>query len=220
MARLFDGIDDFITFGNLSPGLTVLSFSVWYNLRAWTTTAGMRPVGKESSLNAVDNVDTSKGWQFFADWSTGDGTWVTPADSITLGNWANVVATYDGTSVNNDPKIYINGVSQLVTEKTTPSGSYPADSSLAFRIGNNATPGVRAFDGLLAEIACWNRVLTDEEALGLSKGFSPLFFKRGLVIYVPLSGNNNPEVNYSGLKRTGTITGTVKTAHPRIIYPR
>lgn len=219
MARNFDGVDDFITFGNLAP-LTVFSMSAFYKLDAWTTTAGMRVVGKESSLNAVDNVDVSKGWQFFADWSGADGTWVTPASSIALGAWSNVVGTYNGGATTNDPKVYINGVSQTITEKTTPTGSYPADATLAFRIGNNATPGVRAWDGMIAEVGYWNRILTEKEAYMLSKGYSPLFFPRGLVVYVPLIGNHSPEKNYSNLKKTGTVTGATKANHPKIIYPR
>lgn len=218
MAREFDGIDDFITFGNVAGGLKTFSFSAWYYLDAWTTTAGMRVVGKESSLNAVDNVDVAKGWQFFADWSGTDGTWVTPANSITLGVWQNVVATYNGTATTNDPLIYINGISQTVTEKTTPTGSYPADSTLVFRIGNNATPGVRAWDGKIAEVGYWNRILSPEEIKSLSKRISPLFLSRNLKMYVPLIGRNNPELNFIG-SGLGTITGAKVSPHPPILKP-
>ena len=42
------------------------------------------------------------------------------------------------------------------------------------------------FDSPLAEMALWNRVLTNEELSLLGQGFSPLMFPEGLQRYAPL----------------------------------
>jgi hypothetical protein len=72
------------------------------------------------------------------------------------------------------------------------------------------------FDGQLAELAFWNRVLTDQEWTNLAAGQSPLLAApSGLIFYARL---NNDAVDEIGAI-TGTITNATPTTHPTITYP-
>ena len=224
MSRRFDGVDDLIQFGSDTSidGFTSVSMVGWFYLDAFTTIAGMRPCGKLRSLNVTDNGGVSppseKSLQFFCQWSGDDGIWYTPTNSVTTGVWTHFALTYNGSATTNDPIMYLDGVSQTITEVTAPTGTLDTDAASNFVVGNNATPGVRPWDGMLAEIGYYNRILTAAEVSSLAKGFSPLFIRNGLKVYAPLIGNNDPELNPIGTG-SGTVTGATKDNHPRIIYP-
>lgn len=126
--------------------------------------------------------------------------------------WHHLCITYDSTSTSNDAVIYLDGVSQTVTEDTAPTGTR-VDNSEVMNIGNRAD-GARSWYGALAEFAAWDRILTADEIASLAKGYSPSFFTRSLVSYEPMLRDNiNKKIAAS------TITGTTVSAHPRIIYP-
>jgi hypothetical protein len=54
-------------------------------------------------------------------WSGTTGQW--HGDSALDANWHHVTITYDRTSTANDPAMYIDGMTQSITENSTPSGS-------------------------------------------------------------------------------------------------
>jgi hypothetical protein len=138
----------------------------------------------------------------------GYGAWSIAKPST--GAWHNLVVTYDYGATTNDPVIYLNGVSQTVTERQAPSGS-PTNDASTLRLGANATPG-EYHDGRFAEFAIWNRILSAD-----GKGFSPKCLPRGMVLHSPF--NRATEID--------TIQGATITLansptlidHPRIIYP-
>lgn len=70
--------------------------------------------------------------------------------------------------------------------------------------------------GAVAEAAIWNVILTDLEILLLASGVCPLLIRRSaLVWYSPLLGDS-PEPDYSGGRRSATLTGTTVAAHPGV----
>lgn len=75
------------------------------------------------------------------------------------------------------------------------------------------------FNGRIAEVALWNRAVSNAEIAGLGGDkFSPAFFPRSLVAYYPLIGRKSPETSLKG--QTAALTGAPSTQpHPRIIYP-
>jgi hypothetical protein len=150
------------------------------------------------------------------DWTGSRGQWLCTAP--VTGSWHSVVITYDGSSTSNDPIIYLNGVSQSLTEVVTPVGSIETGTE-DYYVGNRAD-GARGWDGMLAEFAHWNRVLSAGEVAGLAKGFSPLFYGHGLVYYAPLMGRYTTEWNRAANGgMTGSVTGTAAQPHPPILYP-
>ena len=221
MARRFDGVDDLITFGSGASidNFTTITYSIWFYLDAFTTAAGMRPCGKRKSINAKGVTAANDNCiEFFAPFTGDDGSWDSPNNSVSTGVWTHVGLTYDGALTTNDPIIYLGGTSQTISETVTPTGTLELDEASDFVVGNNATPGVRPWDGALAEVGYWNRILTAAEIGILADAYSPLFIPNGLELYSPLIGNNSPESNPMG-SGTGTITGATKDSHPRIIYP-
>lgn len=142
------------------------------------------------------------------------GTSVIKATQIgtnyTIGlTWHGVVLTYSAGS-NADVKFYVDGAEQSSASAVTPNA---CDGS--FRVGNAGT-GNERWRGRSREVAVWNRALTPAEAIALTKGFSPLFFRRGLIMFSP-SVRTLLE-----LRKGGTVTNsstTYSNSEPRVIYP-
>jgi hypothetical protein len=132
-------------------------------------------------------------------------------------NWYHVIAIYDNSTI----KIYINGVLDNITQV----GSGNLDqwtSSGDLTIGKEAYEGApevyHQFNGLLDDIAIFNRVLTEQEIQALYTGQCPTIaanctplpsnLQNGLVGYWPFCGNANDE---SGNGNDGTVNGAVLT---------
>jgi len=104
---------------------------------------------------------------FSAKWNSALVNWTTPASSFDLNTWTHVVLTYDANNVNNDPKIYVNGVKQAVSLSSgTKTGAFYGISTQDCYIGNSST-GARAWEGNLGDVAVWNSILAPEEVQGL-----------------------------------------------------
>ncbi len=74
--------------------------------------------------------------------------------------------------------------------------------------------------GRIAEAAMWDIALTDEEAIILAAGYSPLFVRpQSLVAYWPLIGRLSPEIDPVGGFDMTLVNGPTHADHPRIIYP-
>ncbi|MCH7529255.1 MAG: LamG domain-containing protein [Candidatus Marinimicrobia bacterium] len=94
--------------------------------------------------------------------------------TLTKDRWHHFVVVYDDTAVDNDPTIYIDGVSQVISEAQAPVGTAVTD------VGNNLYLGTNwgtasTMDGLIAGIRLWNRLLSALEVKGLASG-APLSF--------------------------------------------
>lgn len=167
-----------------------------------------------SDYHSFIQHDTSNYMAFVANWTGAEARWsiANPSDST----WTNDVWTYDFGSSANDPVAYRNGSSVTVTERVTPSGSADYAKDVAnLAIGSYSDGSGEYWDGKIAELAIWNRILTAAEAAILGDGYSPLFIPNGLVFYAPMI--RNVQDLKSG--NTGTITGATVANHPRIIYP-
>ncbi len=220
MARDFNGSSDKTGHGLAAEqnNLTTWSFGGWFYLDS--NAQYKRIVQKGSAWpNADWDLEFDDGWgMVFTNihWSTNSGAWSIPKPAT--GAWTHILVTYDMGSTANDPAIYVNGASQTVTERGTPSGTAPANSQSTLYLGSDSGNG-QYYDGRMAEFAMWNRVLTAAEAdiIGAKK-YSPLFVSNGLVMYVPLIGRTSPELELIN-GANGTLTGTSVIEHPSIIYP-
>jgi hypothetical protein len=141
------------------------------------------------------------------------GAWTVPQP--TLSAWHPVVVRHDGSSASNVPLIDLE-TPQTVTTVIAPAGTAVTSSNGNRFIGNNNTTLDRGWDGLLAEYAVWNRILTDSEVAGLVAGYSPLFYLNGLIEHRPLI---RPAVDIKGASATATVTGALVQPHPPIRYP-
>lgn len=104
--------------------------------------------------------------------STSPGQWSSPADPFSLSTWAHVVLTYT-LSVSLDPKIYVNGNLQTLTEDVTPAGNLMSAKGANFFIGNAKTPALnytRCFDGKIKDVRYYPYVLSQTEVTTIHNG--------------------------------------------------
>lgn len=216
MARDFNGSSDIsYTLAASQTGHSQITVAAW--VYPDSTAQYGRHFHQEGGAGFNMNMEFDDGWGWVVGhgWSTTDGKWSIAKPST--GAWVHIGHTYDWTSTTNDPIIYQNGVSQTITERVTPAGS-AVNSNTGFWIGSEAGAS-QFFDGRIAELAIWNRILTADEMAALADGFAPSFFRRGLVFYTPLLGKLTNERD-SILGTAGSVdAGVTAIAHPRIIYP-
>lgn len=166
------------------------------------------------------NFDNAWGFVVRASWSTTDGVWSITKPST--GAWVHIAFTYSFSATTNDAIIYQNGVSQSITERSTPVGTKKnAFSRMKLACNDPWTTSITlgSYNGRMAEFAIWNRVLSADEILGLGKGLAPSFYQRGLVFYDDLNGTSLTEGDKIKNVTASTVGSPVKIDHPRIIYP-
>ena len=113
-------------------------------------------VRKSVNISGVEKLN------FVHTFSGDNGAWVSDANVITYGAWHFVVVTYDNSLTTNNPIFYVDAQSVTVNESTTPTGTADLDAAASSIIGNN-TGATRTFDGHIAEVMVFNRILSAEE---------------------------------------------------------
>lgn len=137
------------------------------------------------------------------------------AGALASGSWQHVVATSTSTGLAANMELYVDGYVPGSTNTNTGSGSENSHDG-SWSIGGRIHDDSRNFDGKIAEVAVWDRILDAAEIATLAKGYAPTFFVRGLRFYVPLIGRKDCDL---AAGKTPTYDGTTVAVHPRIIYP-
>jgi hypothetical protein len=159
-AQDFDAANDNIQAG--SDATVDDIFVAGGTVSAWIYPTG---IGENSEGRVADksnsNANGGGGWGFATytnnvmtfrkGFATTHGAWRTPDGSITLNAWNHVAVIYTH-GVANDPVIYINGVSQGITEFSTPAGAAQSDAARTMTLGNLAGAQSRTFDGIIDEV--------------------------------------------------------------------
>lgn len=155
------------------------------------------------------------GWE--GDAGHGGDQRITLADTgiFVSGTWANHIITWD--DAGDVEKYYVDNI-----EKGSRTSTLTTQTLLGSETIGNVYEGLGAgstADAIFAELARWDRVITEDERASLQAGFSPLCLINGLKQFIPLMGRESPEPDYVAGK-TYTLTGTPShSEHPRIIYP-
>lgn len=214
------------TLGTATTDLITTALTSEATTRSWAIRANRNGAGgggqprlwtKGTSTASSDTLlwdDTANILTIHLYWSTQYGIWTVaePSDAA----WHHILVTYDGGSTDNNPVVYVDGTSVSVTRATAPTGTR-GTNGLAHLIGNKASQA-NVFDGLLAEFAVWDAILTSAEAAALGAGLTPLAIRSGArKSYVPLWGAHSPEVDLHGAG--ATVTGALKAAHPPVRQP-
>lgn len=108
--------------------------------------------------------------------TTTAGGWRIGTTATTTNTWYHAVVTYDGSSVTNDPVIYVNGAAMPIIEFSTPVGTLTADDTNLY-IGNTSV-GTRNWAGKVGHLRIWNRILSADEAKALSRDSFQVYLKR------------------------------------------
>lgn len=220
MARNFDGTNDNIGNENGVGGIDVNAFTLSVACRPADGNGGMIWVGTTqftsgtSRFFVVADFPGVSGFRlrFNYRFSSAIGRWEYQTD-LTLNVWRNFVVTYDRSSTTNNPRLWVDGSEVTFTEVVAPSGTVATgQDSCRFGEDENATSD---YEGDIAEAGFWDRIVTDDEAVALSKGFSPLFFMRGLQHHWDMIRNLNDRIAGANL----TSTGSTIAVHLNMIYP-
>ena len=212
------GSDDAIK-TNLTAHNDTRSYAIWVYREGDGEGGGGRMWDKRDNEAEVEFLwmwGANNVYDFKRIFSTTPGEWTIPEPSLNA--WHHILVVYDSSDVANDPTIYVDGVSQTLTEESTPVGAANTNTS-AYLIGNRNHPTGgynRTWDGRLCEWAVWDRLLTQAEATILAQKFSPLFIPNGLIRYSELVRELNDRLDNGA--QTVNETPTV-IEHPAIIYP-
>lgn len=217
MARTWDGIDDLIDCGTLSGmgGQTVLTLAFWG--RRAGTVANFLPVGMRTDTNNGFILNIYSDGNVYCNPSNGGLQYGSFASNdTTLHHWGMV---FDGNGSTNADKLkaYLDGANQTLSfTGTIPTTTAAADSSFKF---GRSVPDAAFGTGDLSEGALWQAALTADEMGVLADGVCPLLVRpAALIHYWPIWGNHSPELDLVG-GANGTLTGTTKLDHNRMIYP-
>ena len=164
----FDGSNDYVNIGT-PASLTNIAVKT---ISAWIYPTNLSGTG---SRRVVDKEDGGEGW-FFGVQSTNDSVmylqhfsgagsipnWTSPASSIIANQWQHIAITYDRTSTTNDPVMYINGVSQSLSESAAPVGTADSDAPLRMGLGGGASAS-SMFPGIIDDVRIYNRALSAGE---------------------------------------------------------
>lgn len=236
MARQFagGGQTDWINCGDIDAldGLSALSVSCWVKFTSFLV------IGEALVAKVKNNGGGSyDGWalqmwyegsgnDFLLRISNANATHIRTTDcAMSTGIWYQVCMVYDG-SLSGDTnrlKCWMNGT-QRATSVTAAGVPASCGSSVApVEIGNMHQESLEyGVQGHLAEVGVWNRALTSTEAVAVTSGKAPSFLPDGLIVYMPLTGQNSPEPNLVAGRQSiqGVITNAIKTAHPDgVRYP-
>lgn len=166
--------------------------------------------GETPSINLFHN-ESGPTWRVYvvddAGNSTGDRTVQNPIGTDQWNHFlvqrvsGNVESWYNGTRVDN----HATGLASTINSTREPTWAQRSDRGSGFQANSSH-----------AEWAWWDRSLSAEEIAALSNGFSPRFFQRDMVIYMPML---REQVEFQS-NLTVTVGADVTVIpHPRMIYP-
>jgi hypothetical protein len=162
-ATIFDGVDDYIDFGDVHDFAGTASFTVegWINRTTVGEADKWRWIATKMSV-----VDPRDGWAvsvapdssgspqriLFNRISAGTEQFVTSTTTTVAGTWYHFAATYDGATM----RMYVNGA----LEASAASAVSLPNTTFPLRMSSAAPPSTNRFAGRLDEIAIYNTALT------------------------------------------------------------
>ena len=149
-----DGIDDFVTFGDISDieNINTLSIGFWFKYNSISTSAdGL--ISKDDATRVDGNwyiALQSNQVRFFL--KTANGQDALNSTTLSTGTWYHTLCVWDGSNM----KIYINGTLNNSISVTNATGTLGSTND-GVRIGRRVN---ERLDGSIDEVAIWNSELS------------------------------------------------------------
>jgi len=221
MSRNFNGSSDYINIGSNTvpkPPMTVFS---WIKIPTFAVEGKIIARWDDSGSNShfLLNTNTDSTIGFIVKNSSDLNRWGRKSGTLSTGIWYAVAGVSDNIGLTG-VKVYINGVAYSNVWVDDDIGTNANSTQLTLGAGQDGASMINHFNGVMAETAIWNVLLTDNEIAMLSRGICPVRVRpANLYSYHPLYGASSPEVDLSGNLRNGTVTGTTQVDHPSIVPP-
>lgn len=223
-SRVFNGTTDRIDWASVfNPVSQAMTISCWAYMDALNASSNnyMLAINQtgDAAYGIVFNVN---GANTYISFLASGGTELNHTSSTQTGmtgNWMHLLVTWDGSTTAANAHIYRNGTE--VTYSLTTNGATLNAKAGKWSVGGRTYSDTRNWDGNLAQVAVWQRVLSSEEIKRLSQGLAPSALSTNLAFYVPMNTTSlyniapDPDVNYD------TLDGTTHTtaSGPGISYP-
>lgn len=220
-SRSFNGTSDRIDWTNIANlKESPITISAWINaLDASTTSDYILHIHPEGNTNfgivfyiySTNLIGLIRNGTVPYTWRTANFSWANA--------WHNVLVTHDGSYDFTKIHIYMDGIEET-SYANEQNGSAELVTSGSWSVGGRIYDDLRNFSGSIAQVGCWNRVLTNSEIQLLGSGYAPSFFQDNLLFYFK---GNTDSLNNETSGIAGTPDGsTFLTGHPYgppIIYP-
>jgi len=214
MSLKFDGVDDTCICGAISGIIEVgspLTILAWVKPYSGGLSGAGRIVSRSSTFIFCTNYAGVTRIRFLV----GGTTQLNRESGNVLinGSWQHVAATWDGSITATNIRLFHNGTETTYSVTTNGVG---IGTSGVINIGCQSGT-VRTFDGNIAHVQIFNRILEPHEIRSLM--YFPRSISNGLQLYYPLQGDTSPEPDMAGIYgplARGTVTGAVKSGDPPI----
>ena len=140
--------------------------------------------------------------------SSGTGNIQTSDSSPATTQWDHYSITFDADDITNEPVMYQNGVLYASSPQLSPTGTRDSDAAYDFTIGN-FTGGGQDFNGLLAYVHAYNRILSVDEINEIMR--RPGRITSGLVGYWTCQDPGSTVYDKSGNGNNGALTGATNS---------
>jgi beta-galactosidase len=159
-SMLFDGLTKSATFA--LPEANQVTVAAWVRAEAPGDSLFPHVLDTPGYRLFVRFGDPGKNSLGFATYTTPrNGDWFSGPETLRVGAWYHIAASYDRGSTTNVPTFYINGVRLAPRTISSPSSTQPVCAGMA-SIGNNSHRS-RAWKGAICDLRLYNRLLTDPE---------------------------------------------------------
>jgi hypothetical protein len=221
MSRLFSSGNDAdrITTGYTTHGVT-RTYSIW---ALFTSSGGggfgrmcdKRNTGADTEVEVLYLDNNASNYSYFRTYSVSGAGWTCAAGTTNV--WHHVCVTYDSSSTLNNAVMYVDGVSQSVTNFSAPVGTV-VNNTASYVVGNRGGANTnRGWQGDLAQFCIWNVILNASEVLALARGADPFKIRNAsLPYYCRIEGILSPEPGWAGdgTQFSGTVVNTVRDVNP------
>ena len=220
------GDTDYLNYGDPpwwsnEPEVTV---SLWAKIESQTGDHYALSINDSSFHGLLIFIDNDWASTRFRTWEifVGDGTSyyrvVGATDSINIGSWQHIFASFKANDANG-VRLFIDGVEDANSPTSTVGSFNIPNGSSDLRIACNYA-GANLFDGLMGEIAVWERTLDPAYAVSLANGASPLLIPGSLPSFYVRGLNAADDIDLiGGLDPTVNGTPADGTEHPEIWMP-
>ena len=201
LSTLFDGVDDFVSMGNVlnmaDDGTDAFSMSLWFK----TSTNGIQQLIGKSATNGY-NLYTQSGVIYFGFGTFGsNGIWGRSSVGTPLynGTWQHLVLTYDGSQDISGFSMYFNNTAKVIqtSQNTTPSGVSTTNHFVIGARGNTGTASLE-FSGNIDDASFFNTELSASDVNTIYNNGIPndISAMSGLVSFWRMGDNDTyPTIN-------------------------